>query len=1267
MKIGRNAPCPCGSGKKHKKCCLDKSQRVYLRETVVEEEEQMINPFFEKYNSLDLLQSIAGLTLLPENHGKYVRMELLAQEIISSYNTSGEFASSETLKDFLDKEYPSNHLEDPPVNLFTDLITFYGGDYLIFPGITENGSFILTNQLISIFHFPDNKIPEQFKSNCSHVTSLILCISNEIATKLGYKRYQDGTAEKDEIHFPTNEHLNTLKEAVTFSEDEMKHLLMENRIVQAALKEFLVDIHSEDFSSPHIEESPLLYKPILHIDGKYIIVSPATLSLSLTNFIWSAAESWGCMKEVNDAYQNTVWNMLQLQLKTMQFDRIDDKELLGETELKIREGLYQFDEDKIAYIQLIYDSGNNFNVTQRISSKENFKSSETVENHVDDVVKKILLQPEYKDFQLLHFTIISSIGRDFYYSIRRTKNAQTIAMTLYDFDVLYELKETNAIDLWKFSIAREEQLPKLPMPNFSFLDQFKLYQEHNDSFYLSDETKYTLVHIQPGYSAAMVREAKLKTDRHSVLTETESGVATIPVERKDKYAPVYLNINLIASSELQFIVDGFHQPIWVKPKSIPSGISGELRHMFWELNDAIAYWLWQIQDECKDDLKALGTLPLTVTFELNPIKQFIEIERNFKRDETLSDKFQTSAAKTSFNIVIPSEIIPYLYGSDNEGERVLVKHLLIGFNKILALNNQLEISDGRIIEIVNRRAPLGMKKKFYILDTNDNLLLDPRNLVDKRYVQDYDVELVLNSIVPALGNPAVGELKTKQEKEKLTLNIVMKVLLPNLKKAISQYNSQKLLEKLIALNETLIKEREHLKILVPTRIACFVSVAQQEIDLKESLSKINRTTIATRCLIEHIAAEQPNGNKQISTTAIDELLAIMDQIISWGSLCDQIKYDLFDIKIGILPSGRVGTEKATIQEVFDPYYSSKTKEDVIDSIKSYDQVFPQRNPIKGKDTPDYLNKAFEADFGISFARICEFVDGLAMIGIKQPTPYSVSLKSNLKSEINKVVKPYNNTEFESAINYLTLFERGKVEKIPSGYDSFDISPWRFNRKLSLLRKPLVAFNNPSDNNDPLIYWGFRHVLSIKVYLAEQIFSNRLKVAEEGKVKKALGKISNEQGDSLVKKVLDKLRANNFIVDTEVPINPKTEFYDEKDLGDIDVLVIDLDNKIFFSIECKSMSPSRNIKEMVEEIAKLFGSDSEKGWIEKHVNRDTWIKGNIQLIEKKYDVDLTGFSVKSLFVTREDMLTPHLKKQSLPMPFVTSYEIEKEGINVLYKR
>ncbi len=30
-RIGRNAPCPCGSGKKYKKCCMDKPSLALLK------------------------------------------------------------------------------------------------------------------------------------------------------------------------------------------------------------------------------------------------------------------------------------------------------------------------------------------------------------------------------------------------------------------------------------------------------------------------------------------------------------------------------------------------------------------------------------------------------------------------------------------------------------------------------------------------------------------------------------------------------------------------------------------------------------------------------------------------------------------------------------------------------------------------------------------------------------------------------------------------------------------------------------------------------------------------------------------------------------------------------------------------------------------------------------------------------------------------------------------------------------------------------------
>ena len=34
MKVGRNEPCPCGSGLKYKKCCLRKTEEEKLAETI---------------------------------------------------------------------------------------------------------------------------------------------------------------------------------------------------------------------------------------------------------------------------------------------------------------------------------------------------------------------------------------------------------------------------------------------------------------------------------------------------------------------------------------------------------------------------------------------------------------------------------------------------------------------------------------------------------------------------------------------------------------------------------------------------------------------------------------------------------------------------------------------------------------------------------------------------------------------------------------------------------------------------------------------------------------------------------------------------------------------------------------------------------------------------------------------------------------------------------------------------------------------------------
>ena len=181
-----------------------------------------------------------------------------------------------------------------------------------------------------------------------------------------------------------------------------------------------------------------------------------------------------------------------------------------------------------------------------------------------------------------------------------------------------------------------------------------------------------------------------------------------------------------------------------------------------------------------------------------------------------------------------------------------------------------------------------------------------------------------------------------------------------------------------------------------------------------------------------------------------------------------------------------------------------------------------------------------------------------------------------------------------------------------------------------------------------------------------MFSDRLRVFEKSEVKKVLGKFAKLRGDALVNKIVDSINSAKLIIDQDIYIGPGHFLKNTIDIGDIDILVIDPNRKIVFSLECKSMSPSRNIKEMIEEVEKLFGSQSEMGWIDKHMRRHKWLEANKQQISAKYKTDISDFTIKSIIITNEDMLTPHLRKQTLPIPFVTSYEIEENGYNVLLR-
>ena len=1244
--ISRNSACDCGSGKKFKRCCglevNGKSKGVSV---------------LSKINTEDFIQIIASLTLFPENHGKNLRLENISRSALSYKNSNNRRISISELKVLLKSNYSFDPMEDPAINLFTELVNFYGGDYIIFPGITESSAFILNNLLSAIYNWPYNSLNEKFKRNCLHFIYLILSLSDLIAKRLGFKRYLDGKSLNPSIVVPESNMLNTYKNAVFISVEVMEGLLSAHSISNNVLNYFLVDTNDPKIKDKNIGDSPLLIKPLLKVKKGYIVASPSSLTFALIEIIKEQANFFHCSDALHDAYHALVWNNVKLFLPSLGFKRVDiaDEVISSPGNVKIELG--KFDDDKVALLQYI-----------PYSQPSRIVSNDLLTQQRENIFLDIMSLPGFENFQFLDITIPSPLNTEMYFMIQGNKISKTLSISIFDFDILCNDKKTKAIDLWKFSIARDTQLPRFAkMAPLTFLDTYKIYKDHQDSFYLSDEG-FDVSKWKYGCSQDYIQQVKLLNDEHSVFIKHNGKIGTQTVRRKDKYAPIYYSPPDLAAKELQFEIEGFHSSIWVKPDIIDSA-STNLKHIYMELTNTICYWLWQVCEDVKNHMAKINSSVVQFSFKLVDPEKFEDLDQGFYRDESVQDKINVSSLEDTIFIFIPSELMPYFYGTDNEGDRILVKCLLLGINDLLS-NNKLQIlSDNQMIDIVERNAPLGFKKKLILLHTRSNPLLDPQYLNSVRYVQDYDVNVVLNSIKSLLGKtcPPEGEIVDVEQKRLLTKNIVLQALLPKLKKEISQFQNEELLQRLIDLNESLIRRREDLRLKTPTRIACFVTQDEHINDIKDTLGDVNRTSIAVRCLLEHIAAEPTKGEKKVSLAAVDELIAIMDQIISWGSLGDQIRYHLFDIRMGILPSGRVGTQKDLSNNIFDPYYESKTKEHVHDAYNAFNQEFIYKANYQNEEYVNpllnSLNKAFKEEFNVTFSQISELLELISGLGFQQQHAYATITKENLWIRIRKLSESFTREDFNNGIDFLSISGRGDVMNIPNGFDGFDISPWRFNRRLSLLRKPLISLVF-EDASNPTYYFGPRQTLVSKSILFEQCITDRLKVNDKGPVKKVLSKLTNQIGAAHVKSILNNLDLKKALIDSEVKIAPNGKLKHIKDIGDIDVLIIDLDGGLIFSLECKRFAPSRNIKEMIEECDKLIGSVNKKGLIKKHEERHEWLLTNNSELTRVYQHDFTGFEVKSVFVTKEDMLFPYLKSINTFIPFLTAYDIENTGYSSL---
>ena len=222
-KIGRNEPCPCGSGKKYKNCCFKKDN--YLR-NLPDDALIRLKEEFSKYNQEDLIKTLAALSICPENQSQYIRLEIATQIACSNINCGNKIITIHDLNELFLKYLPSKGpiglLEDSLDTLFTNNILFFKNN-VIFNGPSTSDYYVL-QEILNCIHSNSSSFSNEFLEYFYQTSMFILSLSDYIAKKSGHKRYEDiDNRFRQEIFFPDIDELEYLKNSVTLNDNEMKN------------------------------------------------------------------------------------------------------------------------------------------------------------------------------------------------------------------------------------------------------------------------------------------------------------------------------------------------------------------------------------------------------------------------------------------------------------------------------------------------------------------------------------------------------------------------------------------------------------------------------------------------------------------------------------------------------------------------------------------------------------------------------------------------------------------------------------------------------------------------------------------------------------------------------------------------------------------------------------------------------------------------------------------------------------------------------------
>ena len=1091
------------------------------------------------------------------------------------------------------------HYEDPFEGLFTESIPFSSGCHIVLPGIVPDGPYVLRRLLEAVFHDRELGLPAEYRLAAKRLATAALLLSDAVARRAGLGRNALVGRFAPGVAVPDQSRLDRLRRAVIFSDGELQDLLEPHGVPLDALSPLTLQGPSRAHGPESEEESLLESRPILHVDGRFIVALPCAITSALRHALLRLAHEHGALKDVARAFRRaTVISIMRRMIREWGAQPAGTTASHFEPEGPDEVFTIDFDRTIALFVEADplegFDPSRCHKVPPRDSLSDRLKAR--IQRYEGPTTP-------FRDDSLC-LSVIQGLGYDLVagWKTPPCRASHFLCIPGSELDQLIMLEGDDPTSLFHYARSHEYARTRVEVMTFGTLDEYESFRAAKCSHSFAFEGNAVLISITPGDGRAIREQVARERDPHPVANSDARSYTEVQRRPKDPPAPTYVSSGL--DGEVKVLLEGTFGSLWVVSEGEHPAGSGELLFM---LCDAIAYWAWQLDDVLCEILEkppphsAVWVIRIhledpEIWIHDGPVDEGRPIVRAVRRADREVEVHIGPGMRDRFS------------AGNNRGEREIMEVIL----RALLVKPTVEWSSPSfpgwkdVLNRLDQAFSPGGKRMIDVAFRNSDPRHDGTALPRFRKVhlaEETRLLLQLGTRLAELGLRLGHPVPPDQTGH--VLKDVVTWYYSQFKSLVASIAPEGLLEFLIDQNERCIHDQAMVKLVAGRRLLCYGSLPGVEEGVGEAFRSRNIASLASRVLIEFVASSPSSGTMPMCNATYDTLLALTAGIVGWGSLSDVHHLNVVPLPLKVARSGILNVDNQVGQRVADAF---------VDAWVGDQGVRASRTSTSGSQDSDgeellqRFDQGTRAEFGLSLRELVATL--VAIEQMSDPvSPWSALTTEEMVERLS-VSLSWPTEKVRTSLAFFTLAPRPDYLDPPTGFKRADIYPWQFNRALSYLRRPLLQHNREGAQE---LVWGRRNLHVASMYLMDLCATGKLRASSES-MRRALGSTRTGETALFVKSIAASIpaAAGRIVKQSVWKIGGRRLIgEDGNDLGDIDVLVVDVAKHIIVLIEAKDFLLARTPIEFANELRKLLPTPgSRSSAVQRQEMRTKWVSARI---------------------------------------------------------